>query len=235
MTPVEFSAIFVLGLVSSVHCVQMCGPIVLSYSLPLAKAGGRKQMFLAHAAYNLGRIATYAALGAVAGLAGGALNLVSRLAGIANGARICAGLALILMAIILAGLLPQSRLVQIRPASVFSRGIGRILLAPSPLSKLRLGLMMGFLPCGLVYAALLKSVETGTAASGALTMVAFGAGTAIALASFGIISSTAGMKLGRWSTALSAASVAVMGVFLIWSGVGGGPMGSHAHHHAHHG
>jgi len=231
MTPFEFSAVFVVGLVSSIHCVQMCGPIVLSYSLPLAKAGARQQMLLAHAAYNIGRIATYAALGAVAGLAGGVLNLASRLAGIANGARICAGLALLLMAIVLSGVLPQSRLVQIRPVSGLSRAIGRILLAPQPLSKLRLGLMMGFLPCGLVYAALLKSVETGTAAGGALTMATFGAGTTIALASLGIVSSAAGIRIGRWGTALSAVSVAAMGIFLLWSGVGG-PMGSHAHCHA---
>lgn len=228
MTPAEFAAIFALGLVSSVHCVQMCGPIVLSYSLPLAKMAGRQQMLLAHAAYNIGRITTYAALGAVAGVAGGGLNIVSRLAGVANGARICAGLALIVMAVVISGALPQTGLVQIGPTGGILRVTGRFLLSPQPLSKLRLGLVLGFLPCGLVYAALLKSVETGTAAGGALTMVAFGLGTALTLASFGIVFSAAGLRAGRWSHALSAASVALMGAFLLWRGFAG-PM-SHAHH-----
>jgi len=228
VTPVEFAAIFALGLVSSVHCMQMCGPIVLSYSLPLARAAGRQQMLVAHAAYNIGRITTYAALGAVAGVAGGGLNIVSRLAGVANGARILAGLALIVMAILISGALPHTGLVQIGPVGAFSRVIGRFLLSPRPLSKLRLGLALGFLPCGLVYAALLKSVETGTAAGGALTMVAFGLGTGLTLASFGVVSSAAGMRAGRGSQALSAACVALMGAFLLWRGFAG-PM-SHAHH-----
>lgn len=228
MTPLEFSAIFALGLISSLHCVQMCGPIVLAYSLPLAKAARHQQMLVAHAAYNLGRITTYAALGALAGVAGGALNIVSRLAGVANGARICTGLALIVAALLISGALPQSKLVQIGPVGGFSRLIGRILLSPQPLSKLSLGLVLGFLPCGLVYAALLKSVETGTAAAGALTMVAFGLGTASTLTSFGIVSSAAGMRLGRWGNALSAAGVALMGAFLLWRGLAG-PM-IHAHH-----
>jgi len=228
VTPAEFSAIFVLGLISSLHCVQMCGPIVLSYSLPLAKAGRRQQMLVAHGAYTLGRITTYSALGAIAGVAGGGLNLVSHLAGVANGARICAGLALIVAAVLISGVVPQSGLVQIAPVRGFSRVVGRILLSPQPLSKLHLGLVLGFLPCGLVYAALLKAVETGTAAGGALTMLAFGIGTASTLTSFGIVSSVAGVRVGRWGNALAAASVALMGAFLLWRGFAG-PM-SHAHH-----
>lgn len=185
-------------------------------------------MFMAHAAYNLGRITTYSALGAVAGVAGGGLNIVSRLAGVANGARICAGLALLVTAALISGVLPQSGLVQIGPVGWFSRVIGRTLRSPQPLSKLRLGLVLGFLPCGLVYAALLKSVETGTAAAGALTMMAFGLGTASTLMSFGIISSSVGIRAGRWSNALSAACIALMGLFLLWRGFAA-PM-SHAHH-----
>lgn len=228
MTAAEFSAIFILGLVSSLHCVQMCGPIVLAYSLPLAKAARRPEMLVAHAAYSAGRIATYSALGAIAGVAGGGLNVVSRLGGVANGARICAGLGMIVAAVLISGILPQSGLVQIGPVGWFARVVGRILLSPLPLSKLRLGLVLGLLPCGLVYAALIKSVETGTAAGGALTMLAFGLGTASTLTSFGIVSSTAGMRLGRWGNALSAAGLALMGAFLLWRGFAG-PM-SHAHH-----
>jgi sulfite exporter TauE/SafE len=228
MTPAEFSAMFGLGLISSVHCVQMCGPIVLSYSLPLAKAARRNQLIAAHVAYNAGRVTTYSALGAAAGVAGGALNVVSRLAGIVHGARIGAGVAMIVAAILISGLVPRSGLVQVAPVGAFSRVVGRVLLSPEPLTKFRMGLVLGFLPCGLVYAALLKSVESGTALGGALTMLAFGLGTISAMASFGFVSSAAGFRTGRWSTALSAASVAVMGAILLWHGFAG-PM-SHAHH-----
>ncbi|HUJ22712.1 MAG TPA: sulfite exporter TauE/SafE family protein [Bryobacteraceae bacterium] len=228
MTPIEFSAMFGLGLVSSLHCVQMCGPIVLSYSLPLAKSANRNQLIGAHAAYNLGRITTYSALGAAAGLMGGALNVATRLAGFANGARIGAGLAMIVAAVLISGALPRSGLIQIAPVGVFSRAASRTLLSPQPASKFRLGLLLGFMPCGLVYAALLKSVETGTAANGALSMLAFGLGTVAALAGIGLVSSKAGLHVGRWSNVISAASLAVMGVFLAWRGIAGPVI--HAHH-----
>jgi len=228
MTTVEFSAIFALGLVSSLHCMQMCGPIVLSYSLPLTKTARRNQLIAAHMAYNLGRITTYAMLGTAAGVAGGALNLVSRLAGIMNGARIGAGLAMIVAAILISGVWPRSGLVRIAPVGAFSRAIGRFLRSPQPLSKFRMGLVLGFLPCGLVYAALLKSAETGTAIGGALTMLAFGLGTTSALAGIGLVSTAAGMRTGRWSNALATASIALMGAFLVWRGIAG-PI-NHAHH-----
>src|SRR5512141_1325170 len=112
-----------LGVVSSLHCAQMCGPIVVSYSM-----GGRATA-AGHFAYNAGRIATSAVLGAVA-----------------------------------------------RGAS----------------SKLLLGLAMGFLPCGLLYAGLLKAASTGTALGGAASMAAFGVGTAGALLGIGLFSSVVG-------------------------------------------
>jgi hypothetical protein len=135
---------------------------------------------------------------------------------------------MIVAAILISGVVPRSGLVQVAPVGAFSRVVGRVLLSPEPLTKFRMGLVLGFLPCGLVYAALLKSVESGTAAGGALTMIAFGLGTISAMASFGFVSSAAGFRTGRWSTALSAASVAAMGAILLWHGFAG-PM-SHAHH-----
>ena len=87
----ELGLIFILGLVSSLHCVQMCGPIVLAFSLPLS----RSQALRAQLHYNAGRILTYAALGALAGALGGGIGLLGRLAGLASGARVFAGSAMI--------------------------------------------------------------------------------------------------------------------------------------------
>ena len=75
MTGIELWVMFTLGLVSSLHCVQMCGPIVLSYSVALDRvkscAGASPDLLLSgHLAYNAGRILTYSALGA-AGRPGG--------------------------------------------------------------------------------------------------------------------------------------------------------------------
>jgi len=207
MTPVEFSLVFVLGLVGSLHCLQMCGPIVLAYSLPLDRARAGR----AHLQYNAGRILTYTALGTVAGGVGRGVGMLGQMAGLASGARVLVGAAMIVAGLAMIGFVPATGLVTIR------KSVGRRLTAPG--GKFRLGLTLGFLPCGLIYAALLKAVETGSAVGGAATMLAFGLGTSAALLALGFASSLAGLRLGRWSTRLAAVCVMAAGVVLIWRGL----------------
>ena len=233
MTILQFWLMFGVGLVSSLHCVQMCGPIVLSYSLPLAAGGPpHSQLARAHLWYNLGRITTYAALGALAGAAGGAIGLAGRLAGIAHGGRIAAGAAMIVAGIYLSGLVRPGKLIRIDSPGLgarMARRGRRFMLSVRPASKYRLGLVLGFLPCGLVYAALLKAVDAGSAFGGALTMLAFGLGTSLALGATGLISTTFGWRLGRWSNALAGAGIMFAGAFLIWMAVS---PHTGMHHHA---
>jgi len=228
MTPLEFSLVFSLGLVSSLHCLQMCGPIVMSYSLSLAGAGAtRRTMLGAHLGYNSGRIVTYMLLGALAGTAGGGAGMVGRMAGLASGARILSGAAMIVTGILLARVLPKRLLVQVERPGItakFRKTIGRWLLAPGISAKFGLGLMLGFLPCGLVYAALLKAMDTAGALAGALTMLAFGLGTAVALAGSAVLGSMAGFRIGNWSTRLAGAAVAGAGALLLWRGITAGPI-----------
>lgn len=228
----EFWLMFVLGLVSSIHCVQMCGPIVLSYSLPLAGGGAsQRQLTLAHLSYNLGRVTTYSALGALAGAAGGAIGLAGRLAGIAHGGRIAAGVAMIAAGVYLTGLVRRSDLVRIDSPGIgarLARSGKQFMLSVRPTSKFRLGLLLGFLPCGLVYAALLKAVDAGNSWGGAFTMLAFGLGTSLALGATGLASTAFGWRLGRFSNALAGVSVMFAGALLIWMGVA--PSADMCHH-----
>lgn len=234
MTLSQFWLMFALGLVGSIHCVQMCGPIVLSYSLPLAGGGpSRGRLATAHLWYNLGRITTYAALGALAGAAGGAIGLAGRLAGIAHGGRIAAGVAMIAAGMYLSGMVRRSNLIRIDSPGIgarLARGGKRFMLSVRPASKFRLGLVLGFLPCGLIYAALLKAVDAGSATGGALTMLAFGLGTSLALGATGLVSTTFGWRLGRFGSALAGASIMFAGALLIWMGVA---PNAGMHHHAH--
>ncbi|MEO8595805.1 MAG: sulfite exporter TauE/SafE family protein [Candidatus Solibacter sp.] len=211
--PLELGLVFLLGLMSSLHCVQMCGPIVLAFSLPLP----RTAVVRAQLGYNAGRILTYTLLGAFAGAIGSGIGMLGRLAGVASGARIFAGAAMILAGILMIGLLPSSGLISIQGNGIqgrFARRVGRRLLAPN---KFTLGITLGFLPCGLVYAALLKAVDTGSALHGALTMLAFGAGTAIALFILGSASSF--VRLPRWSNRVAACCMLLAGAILIWRGL----------------
>lgn len=219
----ELSIIFGLGLVSSLHCVQMCGPVVLSYSLSLSQRASNLQM-LAHLSYNVGRIITYAALGAVAGLTGQSIGLVGRLAGMENVAALVAGGLMVVAGLLMLDWLPHtgfSRFDPLRHLSRLFKPIGRRIASPGIAGKFSLGLMMGFLPCGLIYAALFKAMATGGALAGAATMAAFGLGTAGALFVLGMFSSTVSLKLGRWGSRLAAVSVALLGVTLLWRGMMG--------------
>ena len=218
MTPLEFTAVFALGLAGSLHCLGMCGPIVLSYSVAL-----RGPRPAAHLAYNSGRILTYMLLGAIAGTAGRAIALVGRLAGLASGARIFAGAAMIVAGVLMIGLVPSNSLVKIRRPGVM-QSIGRLILGPAVRSKFTLGVILGFLPCGLIYAALLKALESGGAVAGALTMLAFGLGTAATLFGAGLLSSIAGARLGQWSNRVAALSVMLFGVILLWRGIAAKPV-----------
>jgi uncharacterized protein len=225
MTPLEFGVIFSAGLATGLHCVQMCGPIVLTYGVSVPKGSAWR----AHLSYNAGRITTYMLLGALAGAAGGALGLAGRLAGLASGARIVAGVAMIVAGIVMIGFGPSSAgLVSIGKTGItarLTRPIARLLTAPG--GKFRLGLLLGFLPCGMLYAALLKAVDAAGALAGAITMLAFGLGTGMALVAVGMGSSFAGARLrGAWSNRIAAVSIAAAGAFLLWRGIMGG-----GHHH----
>ena len=193
-------AVFLVGLLSGLHCVQMCGPIVLVI--------GRSRK--AQLAYHCGRILTYSLLGALAGAAGGGLGVLGRMAGLAGGARIASGAAMILFGIAMLGLSRKPELINIRPVGFFTRRIGRRLTAPR--GKFAVGLMLGFLPCGLIYAALLKAMDSATAVAGAATMLAFGLGTAVALLGLGFAASFA----GPWINRLAPVTVMLAGAVLLW-------------------
>ena len=219
VTPVEFSVVFALGLASSLHCLGMCGPIVLSYGVAL-----RGPKLAAHAAYNAGRILTYMLLGALAGTAGRGIGLLGQLAGLASGARIFAGAAMIFAGVLMIGLIPSNSLVQIGKLRPPTQILSPLLLGSRARHKFFLGLMLGFLPCGLIYAALLKALDSGGAVAGALTMLAFGLGTAGALFAVGLASSFAGARFGRWSNRVAAVSVMIFGAILLWRGLAGKPV-----------
>jgi uncharacterized protein len=227
MNPLDASIPFVFGLIGSLHCAQMCGPIVLSYSI--ASRGSAAS----HLLYNLGRIVTYALLGAVAGAAGNAVGVLGKLAGLERTAMLVAGVLLLIAGLFMTGIFPRSRLARIERFGVwrfFNGLVSPLLTSPRAVSKLGLGLLMGLLPCGLLYAALLKAVSTGSAGAGALTMAAFGAGTALALLAIGLFSTVIGARLGRWTNTLATVSVMLMGAFLLWRGIMPPPPLGHSCH-----
>jgi len=191
--PLTVSALLI-GLASSIHCVGMCGGIIgaLSYSLPDTVRGNRWRHFAYIAAYNLGRLASYALMGLLLGLLGkeffgnlfaGSGHLVIRL---------LATLLIVLTGFYLAGWFPQFSRVERVGDRLWQRlaPLARRLIPVKSLPQgLLYGAVWGWLPCSLVYTVLLLSIASGGASQGMASMLAFGLGTLPSMVSTGLFAS----------------------------------------------
>ena len=167
-----FSAI-ILGILGSLHCVGMCGPIAMYLA---GKSGGSNfNMFL----YHIGRLSTYALLGALAGFGG----ILISLTGLPKIVSILAGVLLILG--VLLGFATKHHLFSGQQTANFYSKIKNLLplerFQSSPIYFLLFGFLNGFLPCGMLYTAILASLAAGTVSESAIYMVLFGIGTSPAL------------------------------------------------------
>lgn len=174
MSTLEVGSAFLMGLMGSVHCTTMCGPIAA-----VVCKGDRRQGLWPH----LGRLASYMLLGAFAGTVGLAVQRVLPLALVQLGARIAAALLLIAVGFYAAGLFSRWGWLERVTSPLFKR-IGGALAARAGSSlwaRVGQGVVWGLLPCGLVYGALGLAALAGSAQGGARVMLAFGAGTLPAL------------------------------------------------------
>jgi hypothetical protein len=175
MSP-EILAAFLVGLVGSLHCIGMCGPIAIALPVP---DSSNLSFFTGRILYNLGRVVTYAFLGAVLGLVGSKLAL--------TGAQQMVSIVLGIV-IIIAVLLPQKYknyfaqhpIIQ-KLALPLKSNIGILFKKGTFSAMFLIGILNGFLPCGLVYVALAGAIASGDAISGAAVMILFGLGTVPAM------------------------------------------------------
>ncbi len=181
--PTFLISAFFLGLLGSTHCVAMCGGIVtlLSSSNLVQLGRGRRAPSMTLAlAYNGGRLASYAAAGALAGAFGLLASRVELLSGVQIGLRFFAGVLMVVVGLYLAGVWRKLGALERLGAPLWSRIeplATRLLPVRGHGPAFALGALWGFLPCGLVYAALGAALGTGSARDGALTMTAFFLGT----------------------------------------------------------
>ena len=163
---------FTIGLLGSLHCVGMCGPIALS--LPYQGAG---RLAAAGNAllYNLGRTFTYMLIGSMFGLLGKGIFL----AGYQSALSISMGVLMLVLAFFSTNL--ESKVARLpllqKPLFRLKSALGNLIRAKSRSSFFSIGLLNGLLPCGLVYMAVVGAVSTGSVAKGAAYMGLFGLGT----------------------------------------------------------
>lgn len=186
MPEISYLSVFLVGLLGGVHCVGMCGGIVTALSLSSATNRPAVPTLLA---YNFGRVTSYALAGAIVGAIGASTLLLDRFI---PAERVLYGLAnvmLILLGLYLAGL-SRAVLALERVGSVVWARLQPLMKRFIPVRTLPqaffTGAVWGWLPCGLVYSVLISALATGSAAHGALLMLAFGAGTLPNLLAMGL-------------------------------------------------
>lgn len=166
----QLSIPFFMGLIASIHCAGMCGPLLLA--LPVS---GQSALYSAWVklTYQLGRIITYSAFGLVMGM----VSSLSDLTGWQQHLSVITGCLLIIIALfnLFGHAIPLFAQYQHRLISPLLSHIGFWLYKPG--GHFVAGMLNGFLPCGMVYMALAASLNTGSLQSGVRFMLLFGLGT----------------------------------------------------------
>ncbi len=207
--------IFLIGLLTSTHCICMCGGIALSQSSAgCTLVTDRKAPIIASLSYNGGRVITCIIMGAIFGALGMVISYTMQIKSIVF---VMTGLLVAIIGINMWGILPGLRALAPQQGSYCSTvTAGRKKLVGRPLL---VGLLNGIMPCGPLYAMWLFAMTAGSAVQGALIMLAFGLGTVPLLLIFGSINSLLPQKYMKYMLKLSAVLVTAIGAKMLIKGL----------------
>ena len=201
----SFSALFLVGLSTSPHCLGMCGGIMLS---ACRGREGRKAQLGAALGYNGGRALSYTALGAAFGALGTVLSYTLSMKSMLF---TMLGLAVLLLGLNMWGLLPALPDTQ-----------GTACRLPEKLKRqgpLLVGLLTGLMPCGALYAAGFCAMSSGSARKGALLMLAFALGTVPLMLLFASLGALMPRSWTKYLRKLGAVLVTAMGAKMLLAGL----------------
>ena len=205
----SLGALFMIGLMTSVHCVAMCGGINLAQSAVAAQAG--LKIFRANWQYNLGRIISYTVVGGIVGAIGSAFSMS---AGTQAAIQITAAIFMVLMAL---NLLDIGTLRGLTPR--LPNGLRNRLMKSGGNSSLTVGLLNGLMPCGPLQTMQIYALSAGSWWMGALSMLCFCLGTVPLMLGFGLISGKLNRRFTKPMRIASGILVLIMGMMMLSNGM----------------
>lgn len=213
----SYGLIFIIGLMTSVHCIGMCGGINLTVSLSSVRKGNSEPGLLRRTIpallYNSGRVLSYTLIGALVGALGSVISIGGATQGIIVGA---AGIFMIIMGINMLGILPGlSRFLPRLPKGISSKIMG----AGAGKGPFIVGLLNGFMPCGPLQSVQIYALGTGSALSGALSMFLFSLGTVPLMLGFGSLSTILPRRFHGRILKVSALLVLLLGGGMVLRGM----------------
>lgn len=212
---------FLVGFVGGVHCLGMCGGIVsaLSLGLPKAHRNSAGKMLPFQLAYNAGRISSYVIAGAIMGGLGALLLHWLPLYWSQRILFAAAGIMMILLGFYISGWWMLLSRIE-KYGQFFWKKLEplarRLLPIESTLQAFKVGLVWGWIPCGLVYSMLINAVSSGSAVSGATIMLAFALGTLPNLLMMGFLAGAAARLLHSvWFKKAAGLMIMIFGVWTL--------------------
>ncbi len=196
------------------HCIGMCGPIAAAATLPAAGGVAGFTALKPHLVYGAGRVTSYAFVGALMGLTGTFVDTAGRMAGMQNLVAVLAGVFMIAAGLRLAGVLKLTLAAEGRGAGLLK--IARLILDEESLGRYYpLGIILGFLPCGLSYTLFIGAAGAGGPLQGMVTMISFGIGTLPAMLLFGSLTGFFGNRFKRRLYTVGGIAVILMGLIFL--------------------
>lgn len=217
-----YGMLFVLGLITSVHCIAMCGGINLSQCIPQQKKAdntSKLAVFRLSFFYNLGRVLSYTAVGFVLGMIGmliGGDREVGLSTVLQGSLKIIAGVFMVIMGINMLDCFPWLRKFTIRMPRFLAQRIGKEKAKSN--RPFIIGILNGFMPCGPLQSMWIVALATGNPFSGALSMFLFSLGTVPLMFGLGTIVTALGRKFTDKVMTVGAVLVIVLGLAMLSQG-----------------
>lgn len=207
--------VFLVGLLTSTHCIGMCGGILLAQTTDARGVTARsKRGLIASAAYNGGRVVSYTAVGALCGALGAVITYTPNIKSMVF---TVAGALVLLIGLRMAGILPGLRSTETElPGACSFNARTRRRFAGRPLI---IGLLTGVMPCGALSAMWLCAMSSGSAGRGALVMLVFSLGTVPLLFLFGALQSFLPRGWMKYIVKGSAVLVVTLGLSMLVKGI----------------
>ncbi|HAN10690.1 MAG TPA: heavy metal transporter [Clostridiales bacterium] len=210
----SYGILFVVGLLTSLHCIAMCGGINLSQCVSYkvteekSKFSKLKPSFL----YNVGRVMSYTIIGGIVGMLGGIISFSGSAKGLVA---IMAGVFMVVMGLNMLNIFPWFRKINIRMPKIFANKIH----SSKGHGPFYVGLLNGLMPCGPLQTMQLYALGTGSFIAGATSMFVFSLGTVPLMFGFGAISSILSKRFTQNMLKVSAVLVMILGIIMVDRGL----------------
>ena len=210
-TTISMGMLFVIGMLTSVHCIAMCGGINLTQSAMASKR--ERKLLKSKISYNIGRVISSTIIG---GIAGGIGSVIS-FGGIMRGfVAMLAGLIMLIMAFNMLGIFRNLRKINIHLPKGLYHGLSGLFKGKS---SLIIGLLNGLMPCGPLQSMQIYALSTGSVIKGMLSMLLFSLGTVPLMFGFGFFSGRLNKKYAKYMLTVSAFLIFIMGLHMIENGM----------------